>query len=92
VLGVSPDNIGSHRDFSISLRVSYNLLSDEDKKVAKKYGIWKEKNLYGKKYMGIVRSTFIIDKNGKIAHIFPKVKVDGHTEEVLKVLKKLNND
>ncbi|MGB2957444.1 MAG: redoxin domain-containing protein, partial [Bacteroidota bacterium] len=61
-------------------------ISDEKKEIVKKYGVWKQKSLYGRKYFGVERTTFVIDEKGKISHIFPKVKVDGHTEEVLAVL------
>lgn len=83
VLGVSPDSVASHQKFKEKYRLAFTLLSDPDKKVIQKYHVWKEKNMYGKKMMGVERTTFIIDERGKIAHIFPKVKVDGHTEEVL---------
>jgi len=61
-------------------------VSDEKKEIVKKYGVWKEKSLYGRKYMGVERTTFIIDGKGVVSHIFPKVKVDGHTEEILAAL------
>ena len=86
VLGVSADSVASHQKFRDKFNLGFPLLSDPDKKVIRDYGVWKEKNMYGKKMMGIERTTFIIDEKGKIQHIFPKVKVDGHTEEVLKNL------
>ena len=86
VLGVSADSVDSHRKFREKYELAFPLLSDPEKEVIQKYGVWQEKNMYGKKSMGIVRSTFIIDENGKIAHVFPRVKVDGHTEAVLKKL------
>jgi len=86
VLGVSADSVDSHKKFKQKYGLRFPLLSDPDREVIKKYGVWKEKNMYGKKMMGIERSTFVIDEKGKIAHIFPKVKVDGHTEAVLKNL------
>lgn len=86
VLGVSADSVESHRKFREKYRLAFPLLSDPEKEAIQKYGVWQEKNLYGKKSMGIVRSTFIIDESGKIAHVFPRVKVDGHTEAVLKHL------
>jgi peroxiredoxin Q/BCP len=64
----------------------FTLLSDEDKKVLEKYGVWQEKSMYGRKYMGVVRTTVVIDKTGKLKKIFPKVKVKGHVDEVLKTL------
>ena len=87
VLGVSPDPISSHRKFADKHELPFTLLSDEDKKVVEKYGVWKEKSMYGRKYMGVERTTVIIDKDGKIQKIFPKVKVKGHVEEVLAELK-----
>lgn len=86
VLGVSADSVDSHRKFREKYKLAFNLLSDPDKEVIQKYGVWQEKNMYGKKSMGIVRSTFIIDESGKIAHVFSRVKVDGHTDAVLKKL------
>lgn len=87
VLGVSPDSIESHQKFSEKLELPFQLLSDPDKKVLEKYGVWKEKSMYGRKYMGVERTTFIIDEKGKIQKIFPKVKVKGHVEKVLEELK-----
>lgn len=87
VIGISPDSVESHKKFAEKYNLPFILLSDEKKEVVQKYGVWKEKSLYGKKYMGVERTTFIIDENGKIMHIFPKVKVNGHVEEILKVLK-----
>jgi len=86
VLGVSADSVASHQKFKSKYKLAFPLLSDPKKEVIEKYGVWQEKSLYGKKMMGIVRTTFIIDEKGNIVHIFPKVKVDGHTEEVLKKL------
>ena len=86
VLGMSADPVASHLKFSQKYGLRFPLLSDPDKKVIKAYGVWKEKKLYGRTFMGIVRTTVIIDEQGKIAAIFPKVKVDGHSDEVLKVL------
>ena len=86
VLGVSKDDLDSHEKFIKKYKLPFILLSDESKETIKKYGIWKEKSLYGKKYMGVERTTVIIDKKGIVRRIFPKVKVDGHLEEVLKAL------
>jgi len=86
VIGVSADSVASHQNFKNKYKLGFPLLSDPDKQVIQKYGVWQEKSMYGRKFMGIVRATFIIDEKGKIAHVFPKVKVDGHTEEVLKLL------
>ncbi|MEW6703079.1 MAG: thioredoxin-dependent thiol peroxidase [Bacteroidota bacterium] len=86
VIGVSIDSPASHKKFAEKYALPFILLSDEKKTVVKKYGVWKEKNMYGKKYMGIERTTFIIDEHGKIKNIFPKVKVAGHVDEVIKIL------
>ena len=86
VLGVSADSPTSHQKFAAKYDLSFPLISDEQKELITKYGVWKEKSMYGRKYMGIERTTFIIGENGKITHIFPKVKVDGHTEEILNAL------
>ena len=86
VLGVSPDDVASHEKFQKKFTLPFDLLADTDHAVADAYGIWKEKSMYGKKYMGIERTTFIIDGKGKIAKIFPKVKVEEHHAEVLAAL------
>ena len=87
VLGISADSVEAHKKFRDKYGLSFPLLSDPKKEVIEKYGVWKEKNMYGRKMMGIERSTFVIDEAGKIAHIFSKVKVDGHTEAVMEKLK-----
>lgn len=87
VLGVSADSVESHKKFKEKYGLSFPLLSDPNKEVIEKYGVWQEKSMYGKKMMGIVRTTFVIDEAGKIAHIFSKVKVDGHTDKVIEKLK-----
>jgi len=86
VLGVSPDGLKSHEKFVSKYDLNFPVLSDESKEMLVEYGVWQEKSMYGRKYMGVVRTTYIIDEKGKISHIFSKVKVDGHTEEVLKAL------
>ena len=86
ILGVSPDPPESHKKFIEKHNLNFTLLSDTEKKVLEKYGVWKEKSMYGRKYMGVERTTVIIDENGRIEKIFPKVKVKGHAEEVLKAL------
>jgi len=86
VLGVSADSVDSHKKFKSKFDLNFALLADTDKKMIESYGVWKEKSMYGKKYMGIESTTFVIDEQGKIAHIFPKVKVDQHYDEVLKAL------
>ncbi|MCW5983017.1 MAG: thioredoxin-dependent thiol peroxidase [Bryobacteraceae bacterium] len=86
VLGISPDKPSRQASFKRKYELPFTLLSDVDNKVAAAYGVWKEKSMYGKTYMGIERTTFVIGKDGKIARIFPKVKVDGHVQEVLAAL------
>jgi thioredoxin-dependent peroxiredoxin len=86
VLGVSADSVESHRKFKEKQQLNFPLLSDPVRKVLEAYGVWKEKTMYGRKFMGIVRSTFLIDEKGKIIRVFSKVKVDGHLEEILKAL------
>lgn len=83
VLGVSPDSVKSHLGFKAKHELPFALVSDPDKKIAAAYGVFAEKTMYGKKVMGIVRSTFLIDEKGKIAAIWSKVKVDGHVDAVL---------
>ena len=89
ILGVSPDSVESHKRFAAKYDLPFTLLSDEDKTVVEKYGVWQEKSMYGRKYMGVVRSTFIIDKEGKIRKIFRKVKVADHNKEVMEALKEI---
>jgi len=89
ILGISIDSVKSHKKFADKYELPFNLLADEKKEVVEKYGVWKEKNMYGRKYMGIERTTFIINSDGKITNIFPKVKVDEHNKEVMEALKDL---
>ena len=89
IIGVSADSVESHKKFAQKYKLPFNLLSDEKKEVLEKYGVWQEKSMYGRKYMGIVRTTFVIDSSGKISKIFPKVKVDVHNKEVMEALKEL---
>ncbi len=86
VVGVSPDTVESHQKFKAKFGLPFYLLSDPDHKVAEMYGAWGEKNLYGKITMGIIRSTFVIDEDGKVIKVFPKVKPEGHAQEVLEYL------
>ena len=86
VIGVSPDSIKSHQSFKEKQNLNFILLSDPEHKLAEKFEVWKEKSMYGRKYMGIERSTFIIDKNGKIEKEWRKVKVKGHVDEVIEYL------
>jgi peroxiredoxin Q/BCP len=88
VLGVSPDSPSSHANFTEKFDLTFPLVSDEKKTLVKKYDVWKEKSMYGRKYMGVERTTFVIGPDGVITHIFPKVKVEGHVEEVLKAISK----
>ena len=87
ILGVSIDSTERHQKFIAKYDLPFTLIADTDKKVVQKYGVWQEKKLYGKTFMGIVRTTFIIDKQGTIKKIFPKVKVKTHIEDVLSELK-----
>lgn len=86
ILGVSPDPVKAVAKFREKYALPFTLLADEDHAVAEKYGGWVEKSMYGKTYMGVARTTFIINAEGKITHIFPKVKVEGHSAEVLAAL------
>ena len=83
VLGISKDSVERHQKFIDKYDLNFSLLSDENSDVCEKYGVWQEKNMYGKKFMGIVRTTFVIGPDGKIEKIYNKVKVKGHAEAVL---------
>ena len=89
ILGVSVDSPERHQKFINKHDLPFELIADENKKICEKYGVWQEKKLYGKTFMGIVRSTFIIDRTVTVQKIFSKVKVKGHVDEVLKTLKKI---
>jgi thioredoxin-dependent peroxiredoxin len=89
VLGISPDSVESHEKFKKKMAFSFDLLSDPDQKVCKLYDAWKEKSMYGRKYMGVERSTFLIDGKGVLRHEWRKVKVKGHAEAVLAAVKSL---
>jgi peroxiredoxin Q/BCP len=91
VLGISPDSVESHGKFRDKYNLNFPLLADEGHRVAEKYGAWREKNMYGKKTMGIQRSTFLIDAVGKIARLWKAVKVDGHDQQVIDALKQLKS-
>ncbi len=91
VLGVSPDGPESHAAFRTKYALPFTLLCDRDHAVAEKYGAWREKNMYGKKSLGIARSTFLIDAAGRVARVFKAVKVDGHAAQVLAVLDDLGD-
>ena len=86
ILGVSKDSLASHHKFREKEGLTFDLLSDEDSDVCERYGVWKEKSMYGRTHMGIERTTFVIDGGGRIAKVFPKVKVDGHADEVLEAV------
>ncbi len=89
VLGVSCDDEASHRRFADKFHLAFPLLSDPDAVVSKAYGVYKQKSMYGRTYWGIERTTFLIDEQGRIAAVFPRVKVDEHVEEVLRALQSL---
>jgi peroxiredoxin Q/BCP len=90
VLGVSTDDVASHMKFRKKYQLNFPLLADVDHAVAEKYGAWREKNMYGKKSMGVQRSTYLIDADGKVARVWKRVSVDGHDEQVLEALKSLD--
>jgi peroxiredoxin Q/BCP len=87
VLGISPDPVGSHKHFAEKYGLPFTLLSDEKAGVAKKFGVWGKKNMYGRKYYGVIRSTFIINESGTITNEYRRVKVAGHQEQILKDLR-----
>ncbi len=87
VVGISPDSIKSHDEFAEKYGLGFRLLADEDHAIAEKYGVWVEKSMYGRKYWGIQRATFLIDPAGKIAKVWPKAKPEGHAAEVLQAIK-----
>lgn len=89
ILGVSPDDVKSHVKFKAKFQLPFTLLADTEKLIAVAYDVWKEKSMYGKKYMGIERTTFVIDAKGNIAQIFTKVKPAGHAAEVMHALQAL---
>jgi peroxiredoxin Q/BCP len=89
IFGISRDSLDSHAQFREKEGLTYDLLSDVDGDVTERYGVWKEKNMYGKKQMGIERTTFVIGPDGRVAKVFPKVKVEGHADEVLEAVQGL---
>jgi peroxiredoxin Q/BCP len=89
VIGVSPDSVKSHDKFAAKHNLTVVLAADEEHKALEAYGVWKEKSMYGKTYMGVERSTFLIDQSGKVAEVWRKVKVPGHAEAVLKAAQAL---
>lgn len=91
VIGISPDSCESHRKFSDKHNLTVTLLSDPEHIVLEKFGVWKPKKLYGREFLGVVRSTFLIDPKGIIRHIWNKVKVQGHIQEVIEKIKDIQN-
>lgn len=89
VLGVSPDTVDSHARFRDKYKLNFPLLADPDRALAEKYGAWREKNMYGKKVMGIQRSTYLIDADGKVAKVWPRVKPEEHATQVLAAVREL---
>lgn len=89
IFGISKDSLESHDRFREKEGLTFELLSDADSDVSERYGVWKEKKMYGKTRMGIERTTFVIGPDGRIARVFPKVRVDGHAEEVLAAVREL---
>jgi peroxiredoxin Q/BCP len=87
ILGVSPDPVKSHAKFVGKYELPFTLLADVEKSVCQAYGVWKEKSMYGRTYMGVERTTFVIDARGVVSRVFPKVKVAGHSEAVLEAVK-----
>jgi thioredoxin-dependent peroxiredoxin len=90
VVGVSPDTVKSHVKFKQKYELPFTLVADTDHAVAERYGVWAEKSMYGRKYWGVVRSTFLIDAQGRIARIFAKVKPEGHAADVAEAVKALS--
>ncbi len=89
ILGVSPDDTRSHEEFATKFELPFTLLADTERQVCEAFGVWKEKNMYGRKSMGVERTTFVIDGQGIVRAIFPRVKVDGHSDAVLETLRGL---
>jgi peroxiredoxin Q/BCP len=90
ILGVSPDGVESHRKFKKKYQLPYLLLADDGHRLADAFGVWKEKTLYGRKYMGVERTTVILDRGGRIARVFPKVQIPGHVQAVQAVVRELS--
>ncbi len=91
VFGISVDSVASHKKFTDKYKLNFTLLADEDKQVVNKYGVWQEKSMYGRKYFGTVRDSFLINPEGKIVKIYNKVKPEQHATEVLADLKELSS-
>ena len=86
VVGVSPDSVKSHMKFAKKFGLKFNLIADTEKEILQRYGVWGEKSMFGKKYMGVLRTTFVINENGAIDEVFEKVKTDDHTRQIEKTL------
>jgi len=89
VFGISPDTVESHKKFAEKYKLNFTILADPDKKVLEKYGVWQEKSMYGRKYMGVIRSSYLIDPNGKVTKVYEKVKPEQHADQVLEDLVQL---
>jgi len=85
IVGVSPDDVDSHKKFCKKMKIPYTLLADSDRELSKKFGVWAKKKFMGREYMGVIRSTFLVNDKGKIFKIFPKVKAAGHSKQVLEI-------
>ncbi len=83
IIGISPDDVDSHKKFCEKMKIPYPLLADTEKEISKQFGVWGKKKFMGREYMGVIRSTFLVNEKGKIFKIFPKVKAAGHSKEVL---------
>jgi len=90
VIGVSPDDVDSHKKFCDKMGIQFPLLADVDKEISQKFGVWGKKNFMGREYMGVTRSTFLVNEKGKIFKIYPKVKPAGHSQQVLEDFSNLN--
>ncbi|MBL7970007.1 MAG: thioredoxin-dependent thiol peroxidase [Prolixibacteraceae bacterium] len=86
VIGVSPDSVASHKKFADKFQFGFNLIADTDKKILQDYGVWGEKSMYGRKYMGVMRTTYVIDEDGVIEDVFEKVDTKKHSEQIIKAL------
>ncbi|HEX6627152.1 MAG TPA: peroxiredoxin [Gemmatimonadaceae bacterium] len=91
IIGVSPDSVESHRKFKTKYELPFQLLADEQRQLANAFGVWKEKSMYGRKFMGIERTTVIVDADGRVARIFPKVSVPGHVGRVEEALREMGS-
>ena len=86
VIGVSPDSVASHKKFADKFSFGFNLIADTEKEILQAYGVWGEKNMYGRKYMGVLRTTYVINEEGAIEEVFAKVKTKDHTNQIIKAL------